>query len=203
MKQQVARIGLAFIFVMSMTLTVVAQSEEAQQRRANAEELRQQREEARAEAREAISAEREERIQDRCSAALARVQTVLENAQAYRENQAEVYNSWRIKLDTFLSRVGSSGLEVDLNDITNSLATLDGLADELSASFSDYISEITTLGDTDCQTNPQAFQDSLLVARDLRKAVVSARQSLKDFIQTDIKADLQAIRDAVTSSEEG
>lgn len=206
MKQRALSLSLAFAFVISSSLGVVAQSEPANERAQNREELRAQREEIRQETREAISAEREQRITERCVAAQERVQAVIERAQSYRENHTAIYDNWRTKITSFLERLAASELSVDTTQLSSDLSELDGLIEELRAAFTDYETQLNTVATMDCTDDPQQFQDALTTAREYRSVVVSGVQSVREYISSTIKADLQAIKDAITDgaeSEEG
>ncbi len=149
-------------------------------------------EEAKKQFEDRISKAKEERVAKACKQAQIKIASVKEKAQSFQARHGEIYQKWITKLTDLSARIAAAGIDT---------TTLDSYIQELNAlvaqNISDLESYVTGLGDVsvvDCEANPAAFYSALQTARATRALVVDDTKELLAYIRSNIKAELQSIK---------
>lgn len=184
----VAIVPLSGAYAQNSNGTRAQKSEEIQQRK---EELRLEREE--------LKAQRKENREKWCEQTGVRINTRINR---YENNQAmyqKVYSNMKTRLDRLVVKLKEKGA-----DTTQFEADLKTLAEKIAKLDSDYATFIAALKETTTSTCGQSdgeFKKQLSEARSVIPTIKADRQDIKNFFQTTIKKDLQAIRQKLAASD--
>ncbi|HBR71905.1 MAG TPA: hypothetical protein DEA27_03860, partial [Candidatus Moranbacteria bacterium] len=119
------------------------------------------------------------------------------------ENNAQmtnkVYGNMKTRLDRLTSQLKSAG--ADTTQLEKDLVTLYAKIEKLKTDQAAYIATIKESQVSACGKTEGEFKTKITEARKVPELVKTARADIKNFFQTTIKADLQAIRATLTEEE--
>lgn len=162
-------------------------------------ELAQQKNELR-QTRETFRNTKEKMNEQRCKNIETRVDTRLKR---YRNNEQmlqNVFGKMKTRLDRLVVKLKAAG--ADTTTLEADLVTLQAKIDKLNtdqASFMATISETQTFA---CGKSEGEFAEKLGEARKISPLIKQDRQDIRNFFQTKIRPDLQAIRKTLSDEEE-
>jgi hypothetical protein len=157
---------------------------------------------ARYEARvERLTAEREARILERCEQASERADQIADRVTAISTARGNLIDAMIDKLERFSQRAESNGL--DASALQEDIPTLQTYADELDELWATYQAALEDLKNAQCSEDGDDFHNALEVAKQAHADLRAKYKEIKDFMVSDIKADLQAIREQVVGDDSG
>lgn len=193
------------IAVLFVPIGVLAHDDESQvlqssvtteQRRQAAKEFRDQLIEDK---KQELTQARAQRIVARCEALKTRITQNSDRLGAVRTERGGLINNLVARLETFAGRVQAAGL--DTTALNEDIATLKTMAAELDTLWAAYAQKLEALKSADCSDSADALHAALEAAK-LAGADVRAKfKEAKDFLQSDIKPELQHIREDLASQQ--
>lgn len=136
-------------------------------------------------------------IENRCTAVKNRLTALDKSQNNLKDHRDSLVSSILEKLNSFVQRAETAGL--DVTELKADVAQLTTLTEQSATSWDSLLSQLGTLLETDCTSDAESFHDSLEDAKDIHAALKDNISAVKDFFSSDIKADLQAIRQQIAN----
>ena len=148
---------------------------------------------------EKISQSEENRVAGLCKGA----QTVVTNMQTKLdkalENRQTTYQRISDRLAELVAKLKVAG--ADTAELEAAVASVDAQSAQVIALIQTHQTTLSDLSSMDCATDPAGFKAALSSARDDRKAIVAASQSLRQYVTDNLKPILKTIRENLAAKE--
>jgi len=144
-----------------------------------------------------FNAARGERIRNRCSALKTKIDQLSGRVGTLKDARGKLVSNKVTKLEALIERLNNK--DVDTSSLAEDVATLKTMSNELDALWAAYQTAVEKLKDTKCteQGSAEAFHEALEATKAAMADVRTKYQEIKAFFVSDIKPDLQAIRQAL------
>lgn len=199
-----AKLALIVICLFMLPAAVLAHGENedaAADQAARREAAQEFRQELQANLMAELSEARAQRIVARCEALKTNVSQRSQRITAVQEARSQVVANLAMRLETFSARVQAAGLSVEaLNEDVESLKTLSG---ELETLWTTYGESLTTLSEAECDAEADGFHAALEAAKSAHTDIRVKYKEIKDFIQSEIKHDLEDLRAELVEASSG
>lgn len=149
---------------------------------------------------ERLTAARETRILERCNTIQERIDNITNRVSTVSSSRGNLIDNIIAKLERFSTRLKESG--VDTAALDEDITTLTAYSDELDELWATYADAVTSLKETQCTQDGDSFHEALEIAKLAFADVRAKYKEIKSFIVTDIKADLQAIREQIEKNDD-
>lgn len=146
-----------------------------------------------------FSEARGERIKKNCSALKTRINDLAGRLATFRDGRANFVSGKVARYESMLARLNDHHPDIDTTAFAEDVAKLKTLSDELTALWSTYQTAVEELKNAKCAEDNavEGFHDALEVTKAAMADVRTKYREIKDFLASDIKPDLQAIRQAI------
>lgn len=148
-------------------------------------------EERKAARQERLTTAQTNRITARCKAS----QTILGNysrqVQQRGERRTQIHDRVVDRLNNAVAKVGD---QADTQALQASITELKAKVDAFNTNLISYQQTISDLVEVDCVADPEAFQDSLVTAREERRTIVEEAKAVRAYIRDNIKPLIVALK---------
>ena len=175
-----------------VTTQVTTQDEATRTRAQIIEEKRAQVEVRKTELETKRIAQKDALAQKRCEAAQKRISTKAKQLENNRKMYQTVYGNMDSRLDRLVQRLDDAKL--DTGELKADLATLDGMIAKLYADYDAFIASFKASETDACALTKEDFKTQFEGVRAQVELIRKDRAAIKDFFNSTIKPDLQALR---------
>lgn len=201
MKAKLALIVLCLFMLPAAVLAHGENEDAAADQAARREAAQEFRQELQANLMAELSEARAQRIVARCEALKTNVSQRSQRITGVQEARSQVVANLAMRLETFSARVQAAGLSVEaLNEDVASLKTLSG---ELETLWTTYGESLTALSEAECDAEADDFHAALEAAKSAHTDIRVKYKEIKDFIQSEIKHDLEDLRAELVEASSG
>ncbi len=149
---------------------------------------------------EKLSAAKERRITNGCKAAQGKVTSLQNNLSRAITNRKDIYTNIKERLDAVVVKLQAAS--IDTAELEVAIADIETQSSAVMEKIETYKATLEDLAAMDCTVDPTGFAAALSAAREQRTEIVTMAQALKSFVQDDVKAILQTIRQDLASNNE-
>lgn len=191
--------------VLILPISVFAQRGEAEvlQSTVTAEERKQAAKEFRdqliADKKQELTDARAQRIVERCERLQTKVGQVAERLNTIRDARGNLVSNLVTRLEAFSESLAAAN--GDTTALNEDITTLKTMSDELNVLWQAYIDEVNTLKDASCADGADPFHEALEAAKAAMADVQAKFKEVKDFLQSDVKPELQHIREDLAGEQ--
>jgi hypothetical protein len=143
----------------------------------------------------------QKRMTGRCEAAQAKISGLLIADKSKAEARIASYERVTASLLELVSKLQAA--DVDTSTIETAQQDLQAEATAFSTALREYVVVLTDLSELDCVADPDAFQSALTLSRESRASLKAQAESLRSFINNDLKIILQDLRTQLSREERG
>lgn len=154
--------------------------------------IRDEKQQARTEKRLEFQDKKEKMDQARCKNLESRITNRVNRYENNRRMLENVYGNMQSRIARLVERLKSAG--ADTTQLEKDLATLNDKIAKLKTDHETFMSTLVESRSFVCGNSEGEFKGKIDEARKVPEIIKQDRQDIKNFFQTTIKADLQAIR---------
>lgn len=180
----------SFLLLPTSGWTQSEQSTTNQQRRLEAQEFREQ---LIAERKAALTEARSQRIIARCEMMKGKIDQIISRLLTVKDARGNLISAMVNKLENFSDRLQAANLDTAALD--EDIATLGTMSGELDTIWADFQTKLEELKNTECDEDSKPFHEALELAKEAMAEVRAKYREIKDFLQSEVKVELQNLRE--------
>lgn len=148
-----------------------------------------------------ITKAKEARIKQTCTVAQTKIKSVLDKTQTFQARHNEIHQQWLTKLADLGARVALT--DVDTTIFNSYTQELNALVVQSSSDLENYIAGLEDVSTLECEADVTGFYSALQAARAMRSLVVDDTKEVLAYIRSNIKPELQNIKQQLQDANEG
>lgn len=192
MKTKVALLAIVLLILPVATVARGQSEDGAATKEARRQAAQEFKEQLLAERKAELSQARAQRIVERCERLQVKIGQIADRINTVQEARGQMAANLATRLESFSGRLQAAGL--DTTALDEDVVSLKTLSSELEALWSAHAEKLTALSTAKCDAEADAFHEALEAAKSAHADVRAKYKEIKDFIQDEIKLDLQDLR---------
>jgi len=139
------------------------------------------------------------RITKVCAAAQRKVVILADKTKTTTQARKDTYNNVGAKLDTIVEKLQSAN--VDTTDLEATIDEAKAQIVQLGQLLDGYLVMLDDLATIKCEDDPEGFKAALVLVRQQRQSIVAQAQSLREYVNVNIKTVLKDIRSQLADDQ--
>ena len=142
--------------------------------------------------REELQEQRQEQVEQRCEQIGARINNRLNQYQNNKDRHQQRYLRVKSRVEDLVSKLEDK--DCDVSEVRADLITMEVLLTDLASSWRVFHDELYTTHDYVCGDSEGEYKTQLQAAQSGLTQVRKAAQALQDFVQGELKSDLNDLK---------
>ncbi len=140
------------------------------------------------------------RVEARCVIADGVIEAAISEARTVRERRVTAYNAIDQKVDEVTLLAGSAG--ADTSGLETVSTTFTSQVEAFFADFDVYQQSLSDASQIECSDDAEAYYYAVSDARTQKRSLKADSKVIRELVQGDMRSEMQAIRDQLTTDGE-
>ncbi|MFZ5424575.1 MAG: hypothetical protein ACOZAO_02130 [Patescibacteria group bacterium] len=142
----------------------------------------------------------QQRVQNRCDLATQRISNRISAFEDNKDRHLKNYENFTNRLNEIVTKLQDKGF--DTTDLENDIVVLEGLVDEYTVLYTEFINILTDTQALDCGNEDGAYKDLVLEAKDKLHEARNKRREIMEYYRDTVREHIKDIREQAANLNE-